>query len=45
MIVGVVSVDHAVFSRERPGVGVQVSPMPFSFSVEMCFFHFLVVPC
>lgn len=45
VIVGVVSVDRAVFRRGRPGVGVEVALMPFSFSVEMSFFHFYVVPC
>lgn len=45
VIVGVVSVDRAVFRRERPGVGVEVALMPFSFSVKMSFFHFCVVPC
>lgn len=45
VIVGAVSVDRAVFRRERPGVGVEVALMPFSFSVETSFFHFCVVPC
>lgn len=45
VIVGVVSVDRAVFRRERPGVGGEVALLPFSFSVQMSFFHFCVVPC